>query len=43
MLSKRHNALNASSALGGIAALGLAYLVVRSLPELIRYVRIRRM
>jgi hypothetical protein len=40
---KRHAGLNATSAIGGIAVLGLAYLAVRSLPELIRYVRISRM
>jgi hypothetical protein len=40
---KRHATLNAASTLGGIAVLGLAYLAVRSLPELIRYVRISRM
>jgi hypothetical protein len=42
-LRKRHNGLNATSAIGGIAVLGFAYLVIRSLPELIRYVRMSRM
>jgi hypothetical protein len=34
---------NVVTALGGAAMLGLAYLVLRSVPELIRYVRIRKM
>jgi hypothetical protein len=28
---------------GGVALLGVTYLVVRSVPELIRYLRVRRM
>jgi hypothetical protein len=42
-IRKRHSGLNATSALGGIAVLGLTYLFIRSLPELIRYVRMNRM
>jgi hypothetical protein len=40
---KRPSTLNATSAIGGIVALGVAYLFLRSLPELIRYARISRM
>jgi hypothetical protein len=32
-----------ATALGGAAVLGLAYLALRSVPELVRYLRIRRM
>ena len=39
----RHSMLNVSSAIGGLAVLGFSYLVIRSLPELIRYVRMSRM
>jgi hypothetical protein len=42
-IRKRHSGLNATSAIGGIAVLGITYLFIRSLPELIRYVRISRM
>jgi len=42
-LRKRHSGLTDTSAIGGIAVLGLAYLVIRSLPELMRYVRMSRM
>jgi hypothetical protein len=43
VIVKRHGTLNAASAVGGVALLGLAYLAIISLPELIRYVRISRM
>jgi hypothetical protein len=39
----RHGTLDISSAIGGLAVLGLTYLALRSLPELIRYVRMSRM
>jgi hypothetical protein len=42
---KRHASAshNVVTAIGGVALLGLCYLTLRSLPELIRYLRIRRM
>jgi hypothetical protein len=40
---RRNTGLNLTSAVGGIALLGVAYLFVRALPEIIRYARISRM
>jgi hypothetical protein len=43
---KRHRAStseNVVTVIGGAAVLGLTFLVLRSLPELVRYLRIRRM